>query len=192
MSQPVISQPSEAIEVFSTALGWMALVTESVTSGSRGRGPALTNTVVTQLSFGHVTPLAARRALERSSGAEGERAKLSAIAKRLQAYADGEPDDFIDIEVRDYATTDFKRAVIERCRAIPYGETMTYGELAYAVDAPRAARAVGNCMATNRVPILVPCHRVLATGGRLGGYSAGEGVRLKLRLLEMEAVGVGS
>ena len=64
---------------------------------------------------------------------------------------------------------------------------MTYGELAVAAGQPRAARAVGNCMAGNRVPLIIPCHRVVRAGGDIGPYSAAGGSATKRRLLEMEA-----
>ena len=80
----------------------------------------------------------------------------------------------------------FARRVVELCRRIPYGQTLTYGELAAQAGSPRAARAVGNVMRTNRCPLVVPCHRVVPSGSGLGGYSAPGGVRAKLRLLELE------
>lgn len=69
--------------------------------------------------------------------------------------------------------SDFVRRVLAACAAIPWGERRTYGELAAAAGAPQAARAVGNAMAANPLPIIVPCHRVVAAGGGLGGYSSG-------------------
>lgn len=71
-------------------------------------------------------------------------------------------------------------------RAIPPGVTRTYGELAAALGSPGAARAVGQAMGKNRFPIVVPCHRVLAAGGKAGGFSASGGVTTKLRMLAIE------
>ncbi|MEX1224432.1 MAG: MGMT family protein, partial [Pirellulales bacterium] len=73
------------------------------------------------------------------------------------------------------------------CRRIPIGQTMSYAELAAVAGSPGAARAVGNIMAGNRVPIIVPCHRVVGSGGSLGGYSSSGGLRTKRRLLSLEA-----
>lgn len=84
----------------------------------------------------------------------------------------------------DLRTTPFQRAVYEALLAIPYGETRTYGEIARAVGAPRAVRAVGAANGANPLPLVVPCHRVIAHGGKLGGY--GGGLALKRRLLAME------
>jgi len=167
-------EATNSVEVFPTRLGWMALV---------GR-----DCVVTRLSFGHRTPLAARVAVEEGFDLARDRCHLDpALVERLQAYAEGARDDFRDVEVEPGSRTDFQRRVMAACRAIPYGETLSYQQLAEAAGSPRAARAVGNAMSTNRVALIIPCHRVVAAGGRPGGYSAGEGVRLKLRLLEMEA-----
>jgi len=83
-----------------------------------------------------------------------------------------------------HATTPFQRAVWDALRAIPYGETRSYGELARAIGKPGAARAVGAACGANPWPIIVPCHRVIAADGALGGYSAG--LKWKRVLLELE------
>lgn len=82
--------------------------------------------------------------------------------------------------------TEFQRLVWRELLAIPFGATRTYGELASALDRPGASRAVGAANGANPIPILVPCHRVVAAGGGLGGYSAG--LERKRRLLELEGV----
>ena len=80
----------------------------------------------------------------------------------------------------------FRRAVYETLhREVSYGETVSYGELAEMARRPGAARAVGNAMSRNPVPIVVPCHRVVASGGRIGGYGL-SGVRTKRFLLALE------
>lgn len=87
----------------------------------------------------------------------------------------------------DYGdATEFHRRVCEAARAIPAGRTLTYGELAAQLGQPGAARAVGSVMARNALPIIVPCHRVMAAGGRPGGFSAHGGVDTKLRMLRIE------
>lgn len=86
-------------------------------------------------------------------------------------------------------TAVFRRRVLETLyRDVPYGETVSYGELAVMAGRPGAARAVGSTMATNPVPVVVPCHRVLAAGGRIGGYGGGLG--MKRALLALEGVDV--
>lgn len=82
----------------------------------------------------------------------------------------------------------FTRQVLEACRRVPYGQTVCYGELAKRVGKPGAARAVGQALGRNPVPLIVPCHRVVASGGELGGF--GGGVELKRRLLALERKGV--
>lgn len=109
------------------------------------------------------------------------------LVRRIQAYAAGGVDDFSDVQIDAGPQTAFQRRVVDRCRKIRFGQTMTYGQLARAAGSPAAARAVGNVMATNRTPLVVPCHRVVASSGGLGGYSAAGGTRTKLRMLEMEA-----
>lgn len=78
----------------------------------------------------------------------------------------------------------FPWRVLQTCREIPYGQTVSYGELARRAGSPRAARAVGQALARNPWPLLVPCHRVLAAGGGLGGFQGG--LELKRRLLAGE------
>lgn len=80
----------------------------------------------------------------------------------------------------------FERRAYEAARSIPPGSTTTYGAIAAALGEPGAARAVGQAMGHNPFPVIVPCHRVLATDGSLGGFSAGGGTRTKLRLLAIE------
>jgi methylated-DNA-[protein]-cysteine S-methyltransferase len=81
---------------------------------------------------------------------------------------------------------DFRRRVYELARAIPPGQTLTYGEIARRLGDPSQARAVGAALGANPFPILVPCHRVLAANGRTGGWSAPGGASTKLRILEIE------
>ena len=106
----------------------------------------------------------------------------------LQRFAEGEPVNFSDVPLDVDHLSRFGRRVVAACRAIPWGQVTTYGDLAAACGSPGAARAVGSVMARNRYPLVVPCHRVLASGGALGGYSAPNGLRMKRRLLAMESV----
>lgn len=108
------------------------------------------------------------------------------LAERLQAYAAGAEDDFRDVPVAALWSTPFQNDVVTALRTVPYGERTTYGDLAAKAGRPGAARAVGHVMATNPVPLVVPCHRVLASGGRIGGFSAPTGLALKQQLLDLE------
>jgi methylated-DNA-[protein]-cysteine S-methyltransferase len=81
---------------------------------------------------------------------------------------------------------DFDRLVYAAARDIPFGRTLTYGEIATQIGQPGAARAVGKALGSNRFPIVVPCHRVLAADGKAGGFSAHGGVETKMRILSIE------
>ena len=94
--------------------------------------------------------------------------------------------DLGEIELDLHAVPAFNVAVYRVARTIPPGETLTYGDIAARLDDPGAARAVGQALGANPIPIIVPCHRVLAAGGRAGGFSAPGGVMTKLKLLEIE------
>jgi methylated-DNA-[protein]-cysteine S-methyltransferase len=108
------------------------------------------------------------------------------LGERLRAYFAGEPVSFADVALDDEGASDFQRSVSEALRAVPYGEVVTYGELAALAGHPRAQRAAGTFCAHNRFPIFVPCHRVVAADG-IGSYGS-SGVAYKRRLLELERV----
>jgi methylated-DNA-[protein]-cysteine S-methyltransferase len=86
----------------------------------------------------------------------------------------------------------FLQSIYAVLRGIPPGSTLSYGEIATRVGAPSTARDVGDAMGKNPFPIIVPCHRVVGTGGRIGGFSANGGVATKLRLLNIERAEVGT
>jgi methylated-DNA-[protein]-cysteine S-methyltransferase len=115
--------------------------------------------------------------------ADGARnALLEETARQLQRYFAGEAREF-DLPL-DMQGTEFQKRVWRELLAIPYGETRGYGELAAAMGAPKAVRAVGAANGANPIPIVVPCHRVIGASGKLVGY--GGGLELKRRLLELE------
>jgi methylated-DNA-[protein]-cysteine S-methyltransferase len=84
--------------------------------------------------------------------------------------------------------TEFRKRILMLIRAIPYGEVRSYCDVAVLAGLPRAARAVGGAMAANPVPVIIPCHRIVAGNGRLTGYSAIGGLKMKDILLRMEGV----
>jgi methylated-DNA-[protein]-cysteine S-methyltransferase len=86
----------------------------------------------------------------------------------------------------------FERRVYEVARTIPPGATLSYGDIAARLGAPGEARAVGQALGQNPFPLVVPCHRVLATGGKVGGFSANGGIATKLRLLSIEGAQTSS
>ena len=95
-----------------------------------------------------------------------------------------------DLDVDLEGIEGFRRTVLDTLsRRVPWGETVTYGELAELAGRPRAARAVGSAMRNNPVPFVIPCHRVVAAGNRIGGYGGGRNaVALKRELLAREGV----
>ena len=108
---------------------------------------------------------------------------LDRVRRELDEYFAGRRRDF-DLEVDLRATPDFHRRVLEELSRVEYGHTTTYGTLAAQVGAPRAARAVGTVMNRNPLPIVLPCHRVIGSNGKLVGY--GGGLDRKEALLRLE------
>jgi methylated-DNA-[protein]-cysteine S-methyltransferase len=112
------------------------------------------------------------------------RESLTRARHELDEYFDGDRRQF-DVALDWRLTTGFRREVLRATAQIPYGRTASYREVATEAGSPAAVRAAGTALATNPLPILVPCHRVLRTGGALGAYRGG--VEAKARLLELEA-----
>lgn len=105
---------------------------------------------------------------------------------RMIALMDGKPIDFADIDLDLSESPDFNREVYAIAREIPPGKTMTYGDIAKRLGGVELSRNVGQAMGQNPCPIIVPCHRVLAAGGKPGGFSANGGVETKLKMLAIE------
>ena len=112
-------------------------------------------------------------------------AKLSRYAKELKEYLGGKRREFtFDIDWSLFRP--FQRLALQAVFAIPYGETRTYGEIAAQISRPHAYRAVGRANATNPMPLVIPCHRVIGRDGKLHGYGGGEGLKTKEWLLKLE------
>ena len=111
--------------------------------------------------------------------------RFSDLTDRLQHYFSGEKVDFPD-ELDLSSATPFQQAVWQAARQIPYGQTHSYGWLAAQAGKHGAARAVGQAMSRNPLPVIVPCHRVIASDGGLGGFNGG--LELKKWLLQLEGV----
>ena len=110
---------------------------------------------------------------------------LGSSISRIQNYCRGQYvtfDEALDLSVG----STFEQQVWYKCRTIPYGQTRSYGWLAAQLGRPKAARAVGNALGKNPVPIIIPCHRVIAANNRIGGFSGG--IELKKRLLDTEGI----
>jgi methylated-DNA-[protein]-cysteine S-methyltransferase len=115
-----------------------------------------------------------------------------AVAEAVDAarrYFTGERVDFSGFDIDLGRRDPFHKRIYHAARRIGWGETTSYGALARQLDAaPQEARTVGEAMARNPVPLIIPCHRVLAAGGKLGGFSAVGGVASKRRMLELEGI----
>jgi len=124
------------------------------------------------------------------AGREPISPELSQLIRDLQAYFQGKevmPEVRMDLS----GVTPFQAAVYEAARRIPRGSVRTYGEIARAIGRPRAARAVGQALGRNPLPVVIPCHRVVAAEG-LGGFSASRGTSLKRRMLALEGADLPS
>ena len=110
-------------------------------------------------------------------------ARLDGLRHQLDEYFEGRRRSF-DVTLDRRLSHGYRRQVLEALSEVPYGETVSYKDLAVRTGNPGASRAVGSAMATNPIPIVVPCHRVLRSGGALGGY--GGGIDVKVWLLRLE------
>jgi methylated-DNA-[protein]-cysteine S-methyltransferase len=135
-----------------------------------------------------------RLLLRRIPGAEPAvpDAGVGAAIKAVERYFAGEEIDFSDVALDLEDQDDFFKRIYDAARRIGWGHTTTYGAIARELGAgPEAARDVGQAMAKNPVALIIPCHRVLAAGGKIGGFSAPGGSTSKARMLELEGVRLG-
>ncbi len=158
---------------FPSELGWMALM------GNDGK--------LRQIKFGFGSELKLLRSIDEPFDVCQPTSIQRSWISRLQKFTAGQKSDLQRIPVDLSGYTSFQFRVLKSCRSIPYGTTASYGQLATMIGSARAARAVGTTMKKNRFPLVIPCHRVVASNG-IGGYSADNGVSIKTRLLAMEGV----
>ena len=143
-------------------------------------------------------PDADHEAAERQLKSKGEPqtppAPVAATVAEAKRYFAGERIDFSSITLDLSGVDPFRRMIYDALRKVGFGETVTYGELAKRVGAnePQAAQDVGVAMARNPVPLIIPCHRVLAAGGKLGGFSAPGRTETKQKMLALEGVFIGN
>ena len=113
------------------------------------------------------------------------------LIEAIKAYAAGETIDFSDVPVDLDGVDDFRLAIYDAARKLAFGETTTYGELAKRAGHTGLARETGAALGANPVPLVIPCHRITAAGGKIGGFSAPGGSATKEKMLAMEGVRVG-
>jgi methylated-DNA-[protein]-cysteine S-methyltransferase len=179
------TSPTETISgqmVFETALGFV--------------GIAWSEKGLTRLCVFQRDRAAVERRLERlgavgSSGADNPPAWVAALVGDIRAYAEGEEIDFSGVPVDLAGVDDFRLAIYEAARKLSFGETTTYGELAKRAGHAGLPRETGQALGANPVPLVIPCHRILAAGGKIGGFSAPGGSTTKERMLALEGVRVG-
>lgn len=163
-----------------TQLGWFGLAW-------RAEG-------IVRLSLPAADRAATERALTRgldSSEAETFPPDIADAVDRIRRYASGETVDFSNIPVVLDGVDPLRRAMYASLRQVRHAETLTYGDLAERAGFPGHARDVGAAMGRNPVPLIIPCHRVLAAGGKIGGFSAPGGAATKQKMLELEGVMLG-
>jgi methylated-DNA-[protein]-cysteine S-methyltransferase len=156
--------------IFNTDMGWVGVVSS--------------DTGLRRIILPHPSEQEIRQQLGDSIGRADQSPHLfQDLMKRFIRYYNGHKVNFPDkLDLSD--GTEFRRRVWEASRPIPYGETRSYGWVAEKIKQPEAARAVGQALGRNPLPIIVPCHRVLASGGGLGGFTSG--LEMKKRLLRLE------
>jgi len=111
---------------------------------------------------------------------------IAGLPDRIKRYAEGAREDFTDVPLDLTGIPDFHRQAYDLLLKIGYGETTTYGTLARTLGDVTLSRAVGQAMGANPIPLIIPCHRVLASDGKTGGFSSPGGVTAKMRMLALE------
>ena len=151
-------------------------------AGARGRARE------TPTQGGVVDPPPSRSTVapKRSRVRNGSTPELERLVDRFRAYFEGDAVDFSDVEIDDDGWTQFQRDIVAAMRRVPYGDVVSYSDLARLAGHPRAQRAAGTVCAGNRFPLVVPCHRVVSADG-VGSYP-GLGVDYKRRMLALEGV----
>ena len=165
--------------LFETAIGWAG-----VAWGDKG---------LVGVHLPEASPDSTRRSFLRRFPDAAEAEPTPTVQQAVEAIREllsGQPVDLSDVSLDFARVPEFNARVYEIARAIPPGETLTYGEIAVKLGDRLLARDVGAALGQNPWPIVVPCHRVIAAGGKLGGFSARGGVNTKVRLLAIEGAKV--
>jgi len=162
--------------VFETAIGTCGI------AWTDARPPAVKHFHLLETKPGEASERLARRSGAKTGAPPAE---VAALVERVKKHLSGDLQDFREVVVDLSESGEFDRMVLLAALRVPAGETTTYGDLAKAVGRPTEARAVGQVMARNPIPLIIPCHRVLAANG-LGGFSAPGDRATKTKLLAIE------
>ncbi len=177
-----MTQPSYCYRVFETAHGFCAI--------------AWSHAGIARFQLPATTADATKKNLvRRMPGAVTEMppAEVAEVIAAAKRYFDGERIDFSSTHLDLSQQSDLFRSIYAAARALDWGSSTTYGALAKQLGyGMEIARTVGQAMAKNPIPLIIPCHRVLAAGGKIGGFSAPGGSTAKLRMLELEGVRIGA
>lgn len=172
-TQGMSIQEETTYDVFDTEMGWVAII-----GSDHG---------VVRASLPANSPDSALDSVRPEIGSAGHAPERHSDSRALiRAFCAGEPVDLADIPIDTRGVSPFFKRAWEACRSIPAGETRSYRWLAEQAGNMRAARVAGQAMARNKLALLVPCHRVVASSGELHGFG-GAGLPLKARLLSMES-----
>ncbi len=120
------------------------------------------------------------------SNSERAAKQVDSAANWLQSYFTGDKSDYQG--KLNLGGTAFQQAVWHEISTIKHGQTLTYGEIAHRIGKPQASRAVGAAVGANPIPLIIPCHRVMGSGGKITGYSGGDGIPTKRKLLRLEKI----
>jgi methylated-DNA-[protein]-cysteine S-methyltransferase len=183
--EPIISGPRTGHAVFETALGFV--------------GIAWSDNGLTRLCLPERNRAGVERRLSRfepeaspQQASDARQEWVAGLIGAITAYAAGGGEaDFSAVPVDLSGIDDFRLAIYDAARRLKFGEVTTYGELAARAGHPGLARETGAALGANPVPLVIPCHRILAAGGKIGGFSAPGGSAAKERMLALEGVRVG-
>lgn len=165
--------------IFETALGYFGI-------GWTGAG-------IARLQLPGLDHQALLARINRDGAEPGEPSNaVEAVINRIEDYAEGAAVEFDDVQLDLDGQPEFHRKAYELLLQIRWGQTTSYGTLARQLGDVSLSRAVGQAMGANPIPLIIPCHRVLASTGKPGGFSAPGGAQSKLRMLALEGVAVGA
>lgn len=164
--------------VFETVIGFCAI------AWTMAQG----DLAVTLFQLPEASPETTRRRISRygAQSSDSPPDEIRALISRICAHLNGQLSDFKDVQLDLKGQPSFARSVYDAARRIPPGQTRTYGQLARQLRQPNAARAVGQALGNNPIPLIVPCHRIVAARGKGGGFSAHGGLKTKAHLLAIE------